>query len=55
MQVDSVAEEVKRLKSTSDIVFLYGGIGPLHSDVSIAGVAKAFSVPLVSHIFLEMK
>ncbi|KAJ9559186.1 hypothetical protein OSB04_013800 [Centaurea solstitialis] len=44
--VDSVAKEVERQKSTSDMVFLYGGFGPLHSDVSIAGVAKAFSVPL---------
>ncbi|KAI3696734.1 hypothetical protein L6452_29243 [Arctium lappa] len=44
--VDSVAEEVERQKSTSDMVFLYGGVGPLHSDVSIVGVAKAFGVPL---------
>nr|XP_043609085.1 FAD synthase-like isoform X2 [Erigeron canadensis] len=44
--VDSVADEVKRQKSTSDMVFLYGGVGLLHSDVSIAGVAKAFGVCL---------
>ncbi|KAK8621811.1 hypothetical protein V6N13_081243 [Hibiscus sabdariffa] len=44
--IDSVAEEVERCKSTSDMVFLYGGVGPLHSDVTSAGVAKAFGVRL---------
>ncbi|KAF3632893.1 putative pentatricopeptide repeat-containing protein, mitochondrial-like [Capsicum annuum] len=42
--IDSVAEEVERRKSTDDMVFIYGGIGPLHSDVTVAGVAKAFGV-----------
>ncbi|XP_055812138.1 uncharacterized protein LOC129882039 isoform X2 [Solanum dulcamara] len=42
--IDSVAEEVERWKSTDDMVFIYGGIGPLHSDVTVAGVAKAFGV-----------
>lgn len=44
--IDSVAEEVERRKATDDMVFLYGGIGPLHSDVTLAGVAKAFGVRL---------
>ncbi|POO01756.1 FAD synthetase with the MoaB/Mog domain containing protein [Trema orientale] len=44
--VDSVAEEVERKSSTNDMVFIYGGIGPLHSDVTLAGVAKAFAVRL---------
>ncbi|XP_008789470.2 FAD synthase-like [Phoenix dactylifera] len=44
--VDSVAEEVERRKSKDDMVFLFGGLGPLHSDVSAAGVAKAFGVRL---------
>ncbi|KAL3326837.1 hypothetical protein AABB24_037510 [Solanum stoloniferum] len=26
------------------MVFIYGGVGPLHSDVTVAGVAKAFGV-----------
>ncbi|GFP99279.1 fad synthase [Phtheirospermum japonicum] len=42
--VDSVADEVERQKSTNDMVFIYGGIGPLPSDVTVAGVAKAFGV-----------
>ncbi|XP_061345765.1 uncharacterized protein LOC133291511 [Gastrolobium bilobum] len=44
--IDSVAEEVERQKSISDMVFIYGGVGPLHSDVTIAGIAKAFGVRL---------
>ncbi|KAL5546109.1 hypothetical protein UlMin_005796 [Ulmus minor] len=44
--VDSVAEEVERRGSTNDLVFIYGGVGPLHSDVTMAGVAKAFGVRL---------
>ncbi|XP_031261673.1 FAD synthase [Pistacia vera] len=44
--VDSVAEEVDRQKSANDMVFIYGGVGPLHSDVTSAGVAKAFGVRL---------
>uniref|UniRef100_A0A5B7AXI5 FAD synthase n=1 Tax=Davidia involucrata TaxID=16924 RepID=A0A5B7AXI5_DAVIN len=44
--IDSVAEEVERRKSTNDMVFIYGGVGPLHSDVTVAGVAKAFGVRL---------
>lgn len=42
--IDSVAEEVERRKSIDDMVFICGGIGPLHSDVTVAGVAKAFGV-----------
>ncbi|XP_040372702.1 FAD synthase isoform X2 [Rosa chinensis] len=44
--IDSVAEEVERRQSTNDMVFIYGGVGPLHSDVTLAGVAKAFGVRL---------
>ncbi|XP_017248368.1 uncharacterized protein LOC108219426 isoform X1 [Daucus carota subsp. sativus] len=42
--IDSVAEEVERCKGKSDMVFVYGGVGPLHSDVTVSGVAKAFGV-----------
>ncbi|KAJ0728961.1 putative FAD synthase [Helianthus annuus] len=48
--VDSVAEEVERLKSMSDLVFIYGGVGPLHSDVTVGGVAKAFGVRLMAQL-----
>ncbi|KAL0336919.1 UNVERIFIED_CONTAM: FAD synthase [Sesamum calycinum] len=42
--IDSVADEVDRQKSTNDMVFIYGGVGPLPSDVTVAGIAKAFGV-----------
>ncbi|CAI9097958.1 OLC1v1034485C2 [Oldenlandia corymbosa var. corymbosa] len=42
--IDSVADEVEKKRSSSDMVFIYGGLGPLHSDVTVAGVAKAFGV-----------
>ncbi|CAL9769820.1 unnamed protein product [Musa acuminata subsp. burmannicoides] len=45
-EIDSVAEEVERRKLTNDLVFLFGGFGPMQSDVSLAGVAKAFGVRL---------
>ncbi|CAD5184700.1 unnamed protein product [Musa acuminata subsp. malaccensis] len=45
-EIDSVAEEVERRKFTNDLVFLFGGFGPMQSDVSLAGVAKAFGVRL---------
>ncbi|KAK9755573.1 hypothetical protein RND81_01G035600 [Saponaria officinalis] len=44
--IDSVAECVERQKSTNEMVFIYGGIGPLHSDATLAGIAKAFGVRL---------
>ncbi|GAB4833592.1 hypothetical protein Ancab_031836 [Ancistrocladus abbreviatus] len=44
--IDAVAEGVELQKSKSDMVFLYGGVGPLHSDVTLAGVAKALGVHL---------
>lgn len=34
-------------------VFIFGGLGPLHSDVSLAGVAKAFGVRLVRSVKLS--
>ncbi|ONK63735.1 uncharacterized protein A4U43_C07F18370 [Asparagus officinalis] len=43
-EIDSVTEEIERRRSTDDMIFLFGGVGPLHSDISVAGVAKAFGV-----------
>ncbi|KAJ3680780.1 hypothetical protein LUZ60_015269 [Juncus effusus] len=45
-EIDSVTTEVDLRKSTSDMVFIFGGLGPLNSDISLAGVAKSFGVRL---------
>lgn len=44
--VDAVAEGVERQKSTNDMVFVYGGVGPLPTDTTLGGIAKAFGVRL---------
>ncbi|XP_073103151.1 uncharacterized protein [Elaeis guineensis] len=38
--------QVAHIAVVQNDVFLFGGLGPLHSDVSVAGVAKAFGVCL---------
>lgn len=51
--VELIAEEVRALKAKSDVVFTSGGVGPTHDDVTIAGVARAFGVEVVSEPRLE--
>jgi molybdenum cofactor synthesis domain-containing protein len=50
---DTIAQEVAALASTHDLVFTSGGVGPTHDDVTMAGVASAFNVPVVPHPTLE--
>jgi molybdenum cofactor synthesis domain-containing protein len=45
--IETIGERVRTLASTYDHVFTAGGIGPTHDDVTIAGIARAFSVPVV--------
>src|SRR5262245_41160194 len=46
-EIDVIAEEVRVLHSTYDVVFTSGGVGPTHDDITIEAIAKAFGVPAV--------
>ena len=48
-----IAEAVKALSGTYDFVVTSGGVGPTHDDVTLAGVAHAFDVPLELHAGME--
>ena len=48
-EVTAIAEAVRRVAARFDYVFTSGGVGPTHDDVTMAGVAAAFAVPVVRH------
>lgn len=48
-----IAETVRELSETVTHVFTSGGVGPTHDDVTFAGIAQAFGVPLARHPAIE--
>ena len=48
-----IADEVTTLRATHDWLFTSGGVGPTHDDVTIAAVARAFGVAVVTDPALE--
>ena len=46
-EVDVIVRDLDALRSTHDIVFTSGGVGPTHDDVTLLAVAKAFGRQLV--------
>ena len=51
--VDDIAASVRALAERFDTVFMSGGVGPTHDDVTMAAVARAFGMSLVRHPDLE--
>ncbi len=50
---DVIATAVRECAEGFDYVFTSGGVGPTHDDVTIEGVARAFSREVVRHPELE--
>jgi FAD synthetase len=48
-EIQLIAEEVATFSREFDVVFTSGGVGPTHDDVTIEGVARAMTVPVVRH------
>jgi molybdenum cofactor synthesis domain-containing protein len=47
-EVETIVSEVRALSAAHDVLFTSGGVGPTHDDVTIAAVALAFEVPVVT-------
>jgi len=52
-ELDEIAAEVRAASDRTDYVVTTGGVGPTHDDVTMAGVARGFNVPVVRHPELE--
>ncbi len=51
--LEQIAAEVAGFSRRYDVVFTSGGVGPTHDDVTMDGVAAAFSRRLVEHVDLR--
>ena len=54
-RIEIIAEEVGKLAASHEWLFTSGGVGPTHDDVTLAGVAAAFGVPVVRHPDFEAR
>lgn len=46
-EVDTISRDLSELRTSHDLVFTSGGVGPTHDDVTIEGVAESFGRPVV--------
>jgi FAD synthetase len=52
-EVEVIGAEVRAMRTTVDVLFTSGGVGPTHDDVTIAGVARGLGRAVVRHPTLE--
>jgi molybdenum cofactor synthesis domain-containing protein len=52
-EVELIGQEVANFSKRFDFVFTTGGVGPTHDDVTIEGIARGFSVPVIRHPEIE--
>jgi molybdenum cofactor synthesis domain-containing protein len=50
-----IGQEVAIFSKRFDFVFTTGGVGPTHDDVTVEGIAKGFTVPVVRHPQIEKR
>ena len=46
-EVETISKELTELRTSHDLVFTSGGVGPTHDDVTIEGVAASFDRPVI--------
>lgn len=51
--IETIANEVRTLRTTHDWLFTSGGVGPTHDDVTIEAVARAWGRAVVTDATLE--
>lgn len=54
-ELDEIANTVRIFAKRYDHVFTSGGVGPTHDDLTMAGIAQGFGVPVVRQPELEAK
>ncbi|MBI1851208.1 MAG: competence/damage-inducible protein A [Planctomycetes bacterium] len=52
-EVETIGRILRELAPCHDVVITTGGVGPTHDDVTLAGVARAFGVPVERHPEME--
>ena len=48
-QVNIIAEEIRTSRNRFDLIFVCGGIGPTHDDVTMQGLAAGLGCDLIRH------